>query len=257
MSQPARTGGREAVAPATATRATPEPAGALGDSHRIEAFSDAVFGFAATLLVVTLEVPRTFPQLAESLWGFVPFAFSFLALSLLWTTHRAYFRRYRIADRTTIGLNSILLFVILFYVYPLKFMTVALIEEVLSRRPFSESRMFRGEQDVAGMFVVYGMGFAAVFACYALMYRHAGRSAGALALTPDSRREAWMLCRHYWILCSVGLLSTVMALLGVGVRFGAPGWIYGAIGPLTWAHGVWSGRRARREPGSPAEPAAG
>jgi hypothetical protein len=244
---------RRAAAAAGAVDAPPPlpPAAAAGahdaragDSHRIEAFSDAVFGFAATLLVVTLEVPRTFPQLAESLWGFVAFALSFLALSLLWTTHRAFFRRYRLADRPTIALNSVLLFVILFYVYPLKFMTVALIEEVLSRRPFSESRMFRGPQDVAGMFMVYSLGFAAVFACYALLYWHAARSAGPLGLDAARRREARMLCRHYWILCGVGLLSTGMAVAGVGVRFGAPGWIYGLIGPLTWGHGVWSGRRA-------------
>src|SRR5688500_679664 len=70
------------------------------DSERLEAFSDSVFGFAATLLVVTLEVPRTYPELEASLWGFVPFAMSFLALCLLWTTHRAFFRRYQLADRT-------------------------------------------------------------------------------------------------------------------------------------------------------------
>ena len=34
---------------------------------RLEALSDAVFGFAATLLVVSLEVPQTFPELVKSL----------------------------------------------------------------------------------------------------------------------------------------------------------------------------------------------
>jgi uncharacterized membrane protein len=213
------------------------------DSERLEAFSDSVFGFAATLLVVTLEVPRTFPQLAESLWGFVPFAMSFLALCLLWTTHRAFFKRYQIADRPTIALNSILLFVVLFYIYPLKFMTVALVTEVLSRKPFRESTMFRGPEDVGGMFVVYSLGFAAVFACYALMYRHAARSAGELGLDAARLAEARMLSRHYWILAAVGVASIASAALGIGVRYGFPGWIYGAIGPLTWLHGRWTDRR--------------
>ena len=32
---------------------------------RVEGLSDAVFGFAVTLLVVSLEVPKTFNELAE------------------------------------------------------------------------------------------------------------------------------------------------------------------------------------------------
>ena len=41
---------------------------------RIEGFSDAVFGFALTLLVVSLEVPDNFEALKEILRGFIPFA---------------------------------------------------------------------------------------------------------------------------------------------------------------------------------------
>lgn len=44
---------------------------------RIEGFSDAVFGFALTLLVVSLEVPESFDGLKQILGGFVPFAITF------------------------------------------------------------------------------------------------------------------------------------------------------------------------------------
>ena len=238
---------RKERASAADAPAPAQPAGATAlrrDTARVEGFSDAVFGFSATLLVVTLEVPQTFPELARSLWGFVPFSLSFLALVLIWSTHHAFFRRYHLADRVTVALNSILLFVVLFYVYPLKFMTGSLFEDVLGRKPLRESVRFTGPDDVAGMFVVYGLGFAAVFACFALLYRHAARMAGPLALTPSQRHEARMLCRHYWILAGVGVLSIALAAADVGTRWGVPGFIYALIGPLTWWHGVWSGRRA-------------
>src|SRR5690606_3619829 len=148
-------------------------------------------------------VPDTFPALVESLWGFVPFALSFMALALLWSTHHAFFRRYDLADRPTVALNAIFLFVVLFYVYPLKFMTSSLVDDVLGNRPLHESTRFRGGEDVAGMFVVYGLGFVAVFACFALLYRHAARVAGALGLGPVERHEAQTLARHYWILAGV------------------------------------------------------
>ena len=48
---------------------------------RLEGFSDAVFGFALTLLVVSLEVPESFPALKQTLSGFLPFAATFAVVS--------------------------------------------------------------------------------------------------------------------------------------------------------------------------------
>src|SRR4051812_4160635 len=51
---------------------------------RLEGLSDAIFGFAVTLLIVALEVPRTSGELLETMKGFVSFALTFSVLYLLW-----------------------------------------------------------------------------------------------------------------------------------------------------------------------------
>src|SRR5262245_49261059 len=89
---------------------------------RIDAFSDVVFGFVLTLLLVSLEVPRDFGELYQTLRGFVPFTISFAMLLTLWHAHYVFFRRYGLQDRATILLNSFLLFLVVSCVYPLKFL---------------------------------------------------------------------------------------------------------------------------------------
>ena len=59
---------------------------------RLEAFSDAVFAFALTLLVVSLDVPKSYEDLIALMAGFVPFAASFALLTWIWYEHNIFFR---------------------------------------------------------------------------------------------------------------------------------------------------------------------
>lgn len=99
---------------------------------RIEGFSDAVFGFALTLLVVSLEVPDTIEGLKQILRGFIPFAATFALMCWIWFEHYAFFRKFDAEDPLTILLNCVLLFLVLFFVYPLKFV-FALVIPALTR----------------------------------------------------------------------------------------------------------------------------
>jgi len=210
------------------------------ESTRIEAFSDAMFAFAATLLVVSLEVPRDFNDLLANLRGFIPFALSFAALYFIWVAHTNVFRRYALGDSYTIILNGILLFTVLFYVYPLKFMANAIVamltgNVVVAMQP----------DQVATLFIVYGFGWTLVFLLIALLYRHAYKSRPQLNLDALAAFDAQTHSRHYIAFASVGILSIILAWLGIGVRYGLPGFIYAIVGVLAAVNG--SSRRKARE----------
>lgn len=60
---------------------------------RLEGFSDAVFGFALTLLVVSLDTPNDMAALRDMAGSFLPFALTFAMVSWIWYQHNLFFRR--------------------------------------------------------------------------------------------------------------------------------------------------------------------
>src|SRR5450432_2431831 len=90
--------------------------------QRIETFSDGVFAFAVTLLIVSLEVPHSFDELIKTMRGFFGFGISFFLLVFIWQEQHRFFRLYGMDDGGTLRLNISLLFLVLFYVYQLKFL---------------------------------------------------------------------------------------------------------------------------------------
>lgn len=209
---------------------------------RLEGFSDGVFAISATLLVVSLDVPRSVDQLFESLRGFAAFALSFTMLVHIWAVHNRFFRRYGLDDGWTVALNSALLFVVLFYVFPLKYLSLALVQVFAGPQP-GEARLFGSAEDAGALLSVYAAGFVAVFLMVALLYRHAWRRRDVLRLDAARAGEARFWMRHFLIYVGVGLAALAMAQLGLGLQIGAPGWIYGLLGPLCWWHGARWGPR--------------
>lgn len=134
---------------------------------RIEAFSDVVFGFAISLLVVSLEAPKTYEQMLEMLHGFLPFAICFWIFIDIWFEHHHFYKRYALQDSTTMALNTLLLFVILFYVYPLKFMFTLFTQQILGQ----PAKLPAGADSF--LYTIYGIGVTSVFWLLAAMYGHA------------------------------------------------------------------------------------
>lgn len=216
---------------------------------RLEGFSDAVFAFALTLLVVSLEVPKTFEELRGTLRGFVPFAACFAVLFWIWHSHHVFFRRYGLVDGTTIFLTSVLLFVVLFYVYPLKYLFTALAAWFLGVEPASPGWAFPRGGDGLALMRIYGGGYVAVFGIFALLYTHAWRRREALGLDGEERFETKMGIGVALVNVGMGTISIGIALVGEPQHAAAAGWVYAATGPAIGAlHTIARTRheRARR-----------
>lgn len=214
------------------------------ETSRIEAFSDGVFAFALTLLVVSLEVPRTFDDLLQTMRGFPAFGACFAILVWIWVEHYRFFRTYRLADGVTIVLNSLLLFVVLFYIYPLKFMFTFLARLMFGMGPARDQAALSGMtvERSADLLLIYGLGFVAVFLVFTLLHWRAYVVAGTLGLSAADRRRAWIGMRTHLLSVSVGVLSIGLVFILPARLTGLAGFIYATLGPLHAAHGWWSRR---------------
>jgi hypothetical protein len=178
---------------------------------RLEGLSDAVFGFAITLLIVSLEVPKTSGELIETMRGFVAFAFTFFILFTIWHRQFTYFRRYGLEDTVAITLNGALLFVVLFFIYPLKFLATYLVRRLMGGSKTvvldnGVTERILNPEHFSWLFGIYGLGFAAVFAVFALLYRHALSKRNELNLTEVEVFEARHAVKLYSLIALLGVL---------------------------------------------------
>jgi uncharacterized membrane protein len=216
-----------------------------GEVSRLEGFTDAVFAFAVTLLVVSLEVPRTYDELMSVMRGFFAFAICFAVLVSIWHEHFTFFRRYGLEDGRIIWLNAALLFVVLFYVYPLKFLFTLVVNQVLFRLPAPEGSATSAAQ-AKNLFVVYGTGVIAVFVMLALLYGYALRRREELRLDRVEVFETRSSLVRNLLAASVGAISIVIALVVPARAVGLAGYAYFLFAPVFALHGSIAGRRRRR-----------
>jgi uncharacterized membrane protein len=198
---------------------------------RVEAFSDGMIAFAATLLVVTLEAPKSYADLVRNLYGFIPFALSFIALFYLWVVHTILFRRYPLSDKPSIFINGVLLFTILFYVHPLKFLATSFVSLFTNDPTIGAVSTW---DQLRNLFIIYGAGWILIFLLVAWLYQRAWATRDSLQLTPLESYDAITYARHYLGFVLAGVISILVALTGVGLGFGLPGMMYATIGLFAW-----------------------
>ena len=210
-----------------------------GEISRIEGLSDAVFGFAVTLLVVSLEVPKTFDELAVLLRGFIPFAICFALLMQVWHEQYSYFRRYNLQDGATLFLNLVLLFVVIFYVYPLKFLFTVLVnvwtgQSLNVHLPNGTIEAMIQENQISHLMEIFSAGYLAVSCVFMLLFGHALRKREELELNAIEILETRASMGGTIIQAGISLVSLMIAVFGGP---GLAGWA-GMIYPILIAPGL-------------------
>lgn len=226
-----------------------------GEISRVEALSDAVFAITLTLIVATTQVPQTFPEIWEVFLDVPVLGVCFTLLVLLWHDHYRFFRRYGLEDAPTTALNLLLLFLVLVYAYPLRFLFSflwrGLVLQTSAPEEFfpavSADMPFRGLiGDAYGqaiwMMFLYGAGCALVFGVLALMHWRAYRLRDTLGLDEVELALTRGSLRSHAISGGIALLSVLLAATTWSATIA--GLVYILNAPLHFWNGWFTGSRA-------------
>lgn len=178
---------------------------------RVESFSDGVFAFAITLLVLGFQVPdfKTAEDsvlrkaLIAQLPQLLPYVTSFATIGIIWLNHHTMFHEVHHVERKTLTLNLLLLMVVSFIPYP---------TAVMGRYgPLLSSA------------VLYGVVLTLLGITYNILWRHILRHKLS-SNSDDHRKLRWRTQRNF--------VGTFGYPLGTGIAFISPktaGLIYLAL----------------------------
>lgn len=227
-----------------------------GSVSRIEGLSDAVFALALTLIVVSLEVPTSYVQLVELFVQVPVFAACFTLLMTLWFAHYRLHRRYGLEDRATLAFNALLLFLVLIYVYPLRFMASFLYNGLILRRTDGAFEGLRAMtmQDARQLMMIYSAGVVLIYGVFAALYARAWGLRLVLELDSAERVITKGALHSHLLSAAIGAVS--LALAAARTEWvSAAGYVYFAMAPAHGLHGWLTGRAVERYrgkvPGAP------
>lgn len=182
---------------------------------RIENLSDIAFALALSMLVAGSGTPQTFADLGGFLFSIIPVALGFILLLGIWHSHYTFFRRYGVADNRIIFLNAVLIFVVLYMAYPLRFAFDSLFAFVLMQFGDDSMMVKLGITTFSQSGVIIGyfsIAYAVAHATLALMYMHVSKKRELLALNTYelavTRREITLRIG----MCLLALVAAGLAL---------------------------------------------
>ncbi|MDP1736815.1 MAG: TMEM175 family protein [Caulobacter sp.] len=217
------------------------------DAKRLDAFVDAAFAFAVTMLLIAgVEPISTLDGLYRALGQIPASAASFVLVVLFWLAHRDYGRITPHRDQVATLISLALVFTVLVYVFPLRMLVDSAFHWGSGRR-LPGSVLIRSFDDLRALYTIYGLGFAGLSVLVAGLFGHAARRAVALRVSEADRVDAADRAWIWLMVATAGVVSALLATLGpVPAAPWLPGAAYWLIPVMIQARILLKKRRARR-----------
>ena len=210
---------------------------------RVEAFFDAAFAFAITLMVISIdEIPRNTAELLSALKSVPAFAASFLLIVMFWGGHAEWSRRYGLNDRYSQRITLLLVFLVLVFIYPMR-MAFGALFWFASNGWLTTQLQLETAANVRIMFMVFAIAFGSMGTSMYLLYRHAWSVRSRIGLDEveqlATRHAAWRWAMvplvslislslsvfllsddttNKWVIGMPGLIFFVLNFTGVAIR---------------------------------------
>ncbi len=167
---------------------------------RVAAFSDGIFAFAATLLILNLSVVQGSalgPQLTAIWPSYVAYAVSFVTIGIIWVNHHTVMHQIGQVDRLFLLLNVLFLMFIAFIPFPTRLLAQSI------DRP--------SQADAEAAALLYGITLTSTAVLMNALWRYA--SVGRRLLRRDAEaRTVRGIDRSYIVGPFIYLAATLIAL---------------------------------------------
>ena len=130
----------------------------------------------------------------------------------------------------------------LFYVYPLKYMTNVMFHQLL---PELHLEPPANGTEVSRLFVLYGAGYMRSSVVRAPLLLGVAKRGTTSALTPLETFDARLYAGRHALSAMVGLISIGWALVAPGNWAAFAGFLYFLMAPVQTFYGSWGGRQRR------------
>lgn len=204
---------------------------------RMDNLTDAVFGIAITLLIFTLNNPNSFTDLLAFTKTLPAFLLSIFFLVIIWKEHLRFSEIYTFNSSGLIFLNTLFIALVIFYVYPLRFLSLFLTSIFFQ----VDVGLIIQESQMPYLMVYYGFVLFALNFILFLLYYKANTMRDKLKLSPFEIFYTKSQMIKLIIIFVIPLISIVIILIlkniSSALATSVGGFIYFLYGPaiLYWS----------------------